>query len=109
MERNLPWSLWQKLAWRINKDWPAKMQQKRILRRSLGNILTDDLKLDATPGPCPHTSCTCGNEAQAFYAVGKDYHRTRTLRVIYPKARAAEYEAKYPNLSPVPDDDASVE
>jgi len=109
MERNLPWNLWQKLAWRFNKEWPAKMQQKRILRRSLGNILTDDLKLDATPGPCPHTSCTCGNEAQAFYAVGKDYHRTRTLRVIYPKARAAEYEAKYPNLKPVPGDDASIE
>ncbi len=103
MERNLPWTLAQKLAWRVNKDWPAKMQQARILKRSLGNILTDDLTLDATPGPCPHTSCTCGNEAQAFDAVGKEYHRTRTLRVIYPKDRAAEYEARYPNLRPLPE------
>jgi len=109
VERNLPWNLWQKLAWRIHKDWPLKMQQERVLRRSLGNILTDDLELDATPGPCPHTSCTCGNEVQALRAVGREYHRTRALRVIYPKARAAELGAKYPNLKPVPDDDASVE
>jgi MoaA/NifB/PqqE/SkfB family radical SAM enzyme len=108
MERNLPWNLWQKLAWRINKDWPAKMQLRRIHNRSLGNILTDDLKLDEKPGRCPHTSCTCGNEAQAFYAVGKDYHRTRTLRVIYPKDRAAEYEARYPNMSPLPNDTGDV-
>ena len=108
-EKNLPWNLWQKLAWRVNKEWPAKMQKRRIERRSMGNILTGDLKLDEAPGPCPHTSCTCGNEAQAFYAVGKEYHRTRTLRVIYPKDRAAEYEAKYPNLKPIPNDGAAIE
>jgi len=41
--------------------------------------------------------------------VGKEYHRTRTLRVIYPKDRAAEYEAKYPNLRPIPNDGAATE
>ena len=100
-DRNLPWTLWQKAAWHLNKQWPAKIQARRIRRRQLGNILTDDLRLADAPRRCPHTSCTCGNEAQAFFQVGGEYHRTRTLRVIYPKARAAELEARYPNLKPL--------
>jgi MoaA/NifB/PqqE/SkfB family radical SAM enzyme len=104
MERNLPWTVWQKLARRVSKDWPAEMQRRRVSRRSLGNILEKDVPLSDRPSVCPHDSCTCGIEAQAFYQVGKDYHRTRTLRVIYPKARAAEYEARYPNLRPIEND-----
>lgn len=107
-DRALPWTLWQRAARRINKSWPEKIQQWRIHRRSLGNILTDDIAFAKRPRLCPHDSCTCGNEAQAFFAVGRDYHRTRTLRVIYPKARAAELEAKYPNLRPIPNDSGSL-
>ena len=107
-DRNLPWNIWQRAAARLNKAWPEKIQQWRVKRRQLGNILTDDLRLSDNPRPCPHTSCTCGNEAQAFHAVGREYHRTRTLRVIYPKARAAEYEARYPNLKPVENDSCSL-
>ena len=107
-DRNMPWNLWQKLAGRLNKKWPQRIQKWRIKRHQLGNILTDDLKLSDKPRICPHISCTCGNEAQAFYSVGRDYHRTRTLRVIYPKARAAEYEARYPNLKPVENDSCSL-
>lgn len=108
MERNLPWTIWQKAAWRVNRQWPDRIHKWRVARRCLGNILTDDLKLADEPRPCPHDSCTCGNEAQAFYQVGKDYHRTRTLRVIYPKSNAAQYEARYPNLRPIENDSGDV-
>lgn len=104
-DRALAWNVWQKIARRLNPKWPEKIQQWRIHRRRLGNILDGDIRLSEKPRLCPHDSCTCGNEAQAFFAVGRDYHRTRTLRVIYPKARAADLEARYPNLGPVPNDE----
>ncbi len=107
-ERHLKWNLTQKVAWRVKEKWAEDMQKKRVKKREMGNILTDDLVLSDKPTLCPHDSCTCGNETQAIYSVGRDYHRTRTLRVIYSKADAAKMEEKYPNLKPLENDSCSL-
>lgn len=107
-ERHLKWNLAQKVAWRINRGWAQKIQDLRVKRLELGNILTDDLQLSDSPTLCTHENCACGNETQAMLSVGKDYHRTRTLRVIYPKRRARAMEKKYPNMRPLENDSCSL-
>jgi hypothetical protein len=107
MDRNQEWELeWnglQKLAARFNAEWARTIQTRRVLRNCLGNILDDgfQLELKASPRLCPYPACTCGNEVQAMKSVGRDYYRTRALRVIYPRGLAAGFEAKYPNLAPI--------
>ncbi len=80
------------------------MQARRVHRKRLGNILDGLPKLSDSPRSCPHPRCDCGNEVQAMCCVTESQQRTRTLRVIYPKDRAADYEARYPNLKPVKND-----
>jgi MoaA/NifB/PqqE/SkfB family radical SAM enzyme len=106
MDRNLEWNVWMKMARRVNEKWPEKIQAWRLERNKLGNILDGGLPLSDSLRACPHSMCTCGNEVQALCEVGQGYHRTRTLRVIYPKENAAEYEARYPNLWPIDEDGA---
>ena len=103
-DRNVQWSLLQRVAVRLNKDWPNAIQSRRVARFRLGNILSETPVLSNVPRKCPHESCTCGNEVQALLDVGEHYHRTRTMRIIYPKNRASDYEAAYPNLAPLEND-----
>jgi len=108
MEKNREWNLLQRILRRFNPKWPERIQERRISRRSPGNILEDGLLLRDGPRICPHSRCDCGNEVQAMEHVGKDYHRTRTLRIIYPKDRADDLAARFPTLRPVPDDSESL-
>jgi pyruvate-formate lyase-activating enzyme len=104
MDRNPDWTLGQKVAWRVSQPWATEIQKRRKERNRLGNLLDGDPALALGPRPCPHGVCACGNEVQAMARVGREYHRTRTLRVIYPKARAEECERRYPNLRPIEND-----
>lgn len=108
MDRNLSWNLWMRAARRVDAGWPERIQAWRLRRSALGNILDGGFTLSGKPRACPHPRCDCGNEVQAMWRVGKEYHRTRTLRVIYPKDRAAQFESRYPNLRPIDDDSGSV-
>jgi|GEM_PF-2167553 len=109
MDQNLEWNVWMKMARWVDEKWPEKIQAWRLDRNKLGNILDGGLPLSDSPRACPHSLCNCGNEVQAMCKVGQIYHRTRLLRVIYPKESAAEYEAKYPNLRPIENDTSSVD
>lgn len=55
------------------------------IQSSLGNILTDEISFQENDTICPMERCPCGNENQALRIVDKHYHRTRTLRIYYPK------------------------
>lgn len=104
MDRDPQWTFGQKVAWRLNKEWAANIQKGRKERSRLGNLLEGDPPLAGRPRRCPHGVCACGNEVQAMARVGHEYHRTRTLRVLYPRDRAAKYQVRYPNLKPIEND-----
>jgi hypothetical protein len=104
MDRNPEWTLTQKVAWRLKREWATGMQDRRRELARMGNILEAPPTLAPRPRPCPHAVCACGNEVQAMARVGHEYHRTRTLRVLYPRDLAAQYQGIYPNLLPIEND-----
>ena len=105
MDRNPEWTGAQKIAWRVNKKIAIGMRRSAEEGHRLGRVGECQLGHVSGTRACPHRTCACGNEVQAMAEVSEMYHRTRAMRVIYPKASAAEYEAKYPNLRPIEGDD----
>lgn len=104
MDRDPEWTLGQKVAWRLSKEWATDIQKRRKESNRLGNILEADPPLRGRPRTCPHQVCACGNEVQAMARVGHEYHRTRTLRVLYLRGLAQPYQQRYPNLRPIEND-----
>ncbi len=68
-------------------------------RYSMGNILTGGPDFRPSDMICPQTHCWCGNENQALRIVDRYYHRTRALRIFYPKSDIAE-EVLYNSYNP---------
>jgi hypothetical protein len=104
MDRNPEWTFVQKVAWRLSQNWATDIQKRRKEANRLGNLLDCDPPLKGRPRICPHGVCACGNEVQAMARVGHAYHRTRTLRVLYPRSLAEQYRQRYPNLRPIEND-----
>jgi MoaA/NifB/PqqE/SkfB family radical SAM enzyme len=69
------------------------------IRNKIGNILTDQIVLQADDTICPVSSCWCGNENQALRLVDRYYDRTRTLRIFNKKSEILE-EDLYTRYNP---------
>ncbi len=92
------WTLFEKVAYKINRSFGKKMVEKRIIKEKIGNLLDGFPELSLNYRICPHSVCACGNEVQAMKCVDINFYRTRTLRIIYPRLNSEDIERKYKNL-----------
>jgi radical SAM protein with 4Fe4S-binding SPASM domain len=103
VDKNPEWKIYEKIAYKLNKNFGESLVKKRIQKSKIGNICDCFPKLDSTYRVCPHKVCACGNEVQAMKCVDINFYRTRTLRIIYPKLGSDECERKFKNLKRLDD------
>jgi len=98
VDKNPEWNLFEKIAYKLNKEFASNLVKKRVEKNKIGNILNDIPQLSEKYRVCPYNVCACGNEVQAMKCVDINFYRTRTLRIIYPKINAEQYQNRYKNL-----------
>ncbi len=98
VDKNPEWNLVERVLYKIHKKWGEEAVKNRIRKANIGNLMKGFPELNQNYRICPHSVCACGNEVQAMKCVDINFYRTRTLRIIYPKINAQEYEERYKNL-----------
>lgn len=95
------WTFFEKVAYKINKSFGERLVKNRIKKERIGNLADGFPELSPDYRICPHSVCACGNEVQAMKCVDINFHRTKTLRIIYPKLNSEDFERKYKNLAKI--------
>ena len=80
-------------------DHDGNVYPCQSIKSTMGNIAKEGITFQDEDTVCPADTCWCGNENQALRIVDRNYDRTRTLRIFYPREGIPE-EALYEGYNP---------